>query len=233
MSKVYRNTAILAVLIILGVQWGFYKTYTSQFPEFKDATSVIHIHGALLMAWLVMLVVQPILIAIGKNNLHRKLGQISWVLGPAVILMIYLVGRGAYNRFPQFQGKPEGLIPMALDIRGLFSFAIFWAMAMIYRKEHTTHMRFMMATGILGIGPGLGRALINSLHVPFFNAIFITDMISIFLVVLLLVFDIYKKKPFWPFLVVLAVLLVGGLMWVYSDSEGWMNFAEWYAKKLY
>ena len=61
MQKVYRNTAIFIILIMFGVQWGFYQTYTSEFPNFKNKTTIIHIHGALLITWLVLLIVQPLL----------------------------------------------------------------------------------------------------------------------------------------------------------------------------
>ncbi|MCB0848427.1 MAG: hypothetical protein KDC20_01570, partial [Bacteroidetes bacterium] len=52
MVKTYRNTAIFIFLILVGVQWGFFKPYTSQFPHFKDSTPTIHIHGMLLMSWM-------------------------------------------------------------------------------------------------------------------------------------------------------------------------------------
>jgi hypothetical protein len=49
MLKAYRNSAIFAILLVAGIQWGFYKNYTSEFPNFIDKTTTIHIHGALLM----------------------------------------------------------------------------------------------------------------------------------------------------------------------------------------
>ena len=68
MLKIYRNTAILIILIIIGIQWGFYQTYTSQFPNFINKTIIIHTHGVLLMSWLVLLIVQPLLIQTGKSK---------------------------------------------------------------------------------------------------------------------------------------------------------------------
>src|SRR5262245_56491274 len=98
MQKVYRNTAILIILIMFGVQWGFYQTYTSQFPNFINKTVTIHVHGILLMTWLVLLVVQPLLINTGRAKLHRTIGQVSYVLGPLIIISMFLVGRGSYGR---------------------------------------------------------------------------------------------------------------------------------------
>lgn len=233
MDKVYRNSAVFIVLIILGAQWGFYKNYTSQFPDFKDATPVIHIHGAVLMAWLLMLVLQPILIATGRIPLHRKLGQISWVLGPAVILMLFLVGRGSYLRSPEYQDTVQGLSTMALDIRGLMSFAAFWALAMYFRKDSKAHMRYMLATGMLGIGPGVARGLIHSFQFSLVDAVKVTDTISLVIAGILLAIDIRKGRNFKPMLVIFSVFLGGAVLWLIRESSVWQQFAKWYAHAFY
>jgi len=229
----YRNTAIFIVLIIIGVQWGFYIPYTSQFPTFKDSTTIIHIHAALLMTWLILLVVQPMLIHLGKPKLHRTIGKLSYVLGPLIILFIFLVGRGSYGR--SLGKAPEQVIlaVMELDIRGLFSFAIIWALAMLYRKTPSAHMRYMIATGILGIGPGVGRGLVNGFGYSLWTALTITDVIGLLIVGVLLVVDLVKKNNYKPFLIVFALLLVGAIFWQLRDSSLWQNFARQYAALLY
>ena len=98
MQKVYRNTAIFIILILIGVQWGFYQTYTSQFPNFINKTPTIHVHGIFLMMWMVLLIIQPLLINTGRTQLHRTIGKISWVLGPLIIGSMFMVGRGSYGR---------------------------------------------------------------------------------------------------------------------------------------
>jgi hypothetical protein len=231
MQKVYRNTAIFIILIMFGVQWGFYKVYTSQFPNFKDATVTIHVHGAVLMSWLVLLIIQPLLIQAGKTKLHRNIGQVSWVLGPLVIFMLFLVGRNSYLRHSEAP-QQEMLENIVLDMRGWVSFAIFWALAMIYRKNSGAHMRYMIATGIIGIGPGVGRGLI-SLGVDFETSITITDTIDLLIVGSLLGYDIYKKKNFKPFLVVFIVFLVGAFLWQIRETAAWQSFAKTYAELLY
>lgn len=65
-NNAYQFSALFILLIIIGVQWGFYNSYTSHFPTFENATPVIHIHGALLMIWLTLLVIQPMLIYFKK-----------------------------------------------------------------------------------------------------------------------------------------------------------------------
>ena len=232
MLKVYRNTAIFIILIMIGVQWGFYRTYTSQFPNFKNLTNTIHIHGALLMTWLVLLIVQPLLIHTGRTKLHRTIGKVSYVLGPLIIIYLFLIGKGAYWRGKGVFPDQEMLGVMVLDIRGLVSFAIFWALAMIYRKNSASHMRYMIATGVVAIGPGVGRGLISA-GVEFPTALTITDLIDLAIVGFLLGFDIYRKKNYKPFLVVFIVFLIGAFLWQVRDSAAWQSFARSYAAMFY
>lgn len=236
----YRLTSIFMILIILGVQWGFYRPYLSQFPDFIDKTPVIHIHGALLMIWMVLLVLQPLLIYMKKVNWHRMLGKISWVMGPLIIVSMFLVGKGSYWRGIDFIPLSEGsfteadnLTFMVLDIRGFISFAIFWALAMAYRKDSSAHMRYMIATGILAIGPGVGRGLANTLGVPFQTAITITDVVDLLIVGILLGYDVTKNKNYKPYLVVFVLFLTGSILWQVNYSPAWQSFAQGYAELFY
>ena len=233
MQKVYRNTAIFIILIMFGIQWGFYQTYTSQFPNFIDKTVTIHVHGILLMMWMVLLIVQPLLISTGRAKLHRSIGKVSYVLGPLIIISMFLVGKGSYVRHSGVVPEKDLLATMVLDIRGYISFAIFWALAMLYRKNSGAHMRYMIATGIIAIGPGVGRGLINGFGVEFGAALTITDTISLAIVGFLLGYDIYRKKNYKPFLVVFIVFLIGALLWQVRDSGAWQSFAKTYAAWFY
>ena len=234
MQKVYRNTSIFILIILIGIQWGFYHPYTSQFPNFKTATTLIHIHGALLMTWMLLLIVQPLLIQSGRTNLHRSIGKISWVLGPLIILSLFLIGRGGYFRGIEANiPEHENLTFIVLDMRGFLSFAIFWSLAMINRKTSNSHMRYMIATGILAIGPGVARGLGSSFGLSLGDAITITDVLDLVIVGVLLGFDVYRKKNYKPFLTVFLVLLVGSVLWQLRDSNLWQTFAKNYAELFY
>jgi len=234
MQKVYLNTSVFICLILIGIQWGFYQTYTSQFPHFKDATVLIHIHGALLMTWMLLLIAQPLLIHSGKTNLHRTIGKVAWVLGPLIIISLFLIGRGGYIRGLEANVSAHEMRAfIVLDMRGFLSFAAFWSLAMLTRKLPDSHMRYMIATGILAIGPGIGRGLIHSFGLSVWDALTITDVLDLVIVGLLLGIDVYKKKNYKPFLTVFLVLLTGSVLWQLRDSTFWQSFAQYYAKLFY
>ena len=233
MLNVYRNTAIFIILIMIGIQWGFYYTYTSEFPNFKNKTNIMHIHGALLMTWMILLIVQPLLINYGKRQLHRTIGKVSWVLGPLIIISLFLIGRSGYHRGIGVFPEKENLEFIVLDMRGFLSFAIFWALAMFYRKDSAVHMRYMIATGILAIGPGIGRGLAAAFGLDLGLSLTITDVVDLAIVGVLLGYDIYKKKNFKPFLFVFIIILIGSILWQLRATNAWQSFAKWYAAMFY
>ncbi len=234
MDKAYRNISVFIFLIFIGVQWGFYKHYTSQFPEFKGLTTMHHIHGALMIIWLVLLFIQPLLILTGRNELHRTIGKSSYIVGPLIIISLFLIGRTAYYGDIR-SGAPMNinLAVRALDIRGFFSFAILWYLAMANRKNSSSHMRYMIGTAILAIGPGIGRGLINSFGLTLWDALSITDLIDVLIIATLLGYDIYKKNNYRPYLVILGVLIASAALWQARLSPGWQAFAGKWAAWFY
>jgi hypothetical protein len=233
MLKLYKFTPLFIIVVILGVQWGFYKPYTSQFPDFINKSYAIHIHGALWMTWLCLLVAQPLLIWKGRNELHRTIGKVSYVLGPALILFLFLAGKESYWKILKSATEHEALKFIVLDSRGLISFIIFWTLAMLKRKEPAAHMRYMIGTGILAIGPGFGRALVYTFDLDFGIVFTILDMANVVLVGMLLANDIRNKQNYRPFLVVLITFIVGAFLWQIRDSVIWQATAKSYASIFY
>jgi hypothetical protein len=231
--KIYRNTSIFMILVILGAHWGFYKNYISQFPDFINKTTAIHVHGALWMSWLCLLVIQPFLIRTGRIQLHRTIGKVAYVHGPLLILFLFIAGKESYWRIMDSAGEREALMFIVLDSRGLFSFTVFWALAMLYRKDAFAHMRYMIATGILAIGPGVGRGLVNSFGFDFGTVFESLDLLNLAIVGYLLGFDWYNKKNYKPFLVVLILFLIGALLWQLRNSDAWHSVAKIYAAMFY
>jgi hypothetical protein len=94
-------------------------------------------------------------------------------------------------------------------------------------------MRYMIGTAMLAIGPGVGRGLMNSFGLSLWDALAITDVIDIVMVSVLLGYDVYKRKNPAPYLVILAVLIVGAIMWQLRLSTAWQAFAGKWAALFY
>jgi hypothetical protein len=79
------------------------------------------------------------------------------------------------------------------------------------------------------IGPGFGRALVNSFGMSIWDAITYTDYAAIFITMALLIYDILKKNPVAPYTIVLIILLIEKLLWHYRMSGPWQTFAGKFA----
>ncbi len=76
-------------------------------------------------------------------------------------LTMFLITKfGYYKPVPPLshQEKIGGLALQAIDI---VQFVVFYSLAIVYRRNTYNHMRFMIGTAIMMIGPGLGRALLR------------------------------------------------------------------------
>ena len=104
---------------------------------------------------------------------------------------------------------------------------------MINKKNSSSHMRYMIGTGIMGIGPGIGRGLISTFGLSLWDSLLITDLLDLAIVGFLLGYDIYKQKNYKPYLVIYCVFAFGAFLWVCRDPETWRSFAGWYSRTFY
>ena len=76
----------LLLLIPLTIA-GFYKTYIGLFPDFGERIDLyIHLHAFIVSLWIAIMIIQSILIANKKWALHRRIGKLSYILFPLLIL---------------------------------------------------------------------------------------------------------------------------------------------------
>ncbi len=108
----YRLISSFFVLILVMITWGFYRTYLVFFPAFTGFTMIHHFHGAVMMTWMMMLIVQPLLIRYGKITIHRNIGRLSFIIAPLVVFTIFLTAQMGYN-------KPDPNLTHADKIGGL------------------------------------------------------------------------------------------------------------------
>src|SRR6185503_6466091 len=95
---------------------------------------------------------------------------------PLLIVSIYLLSKMVYHRaISSSLPMPDVIAGMALSVPRLLAFAILYALAIINKRNTFNHMRYMIGTALLMIGPGLGRGLIH-FELPF-PAIWIADIL--------------------------------------------------------
>lgn len=225
------------ILLILLVEIGFFKTYIRHFPLFKDYVVdgnytmhfnwIMHFHGMIMMGWVLMLLVQPILILKEKFEWHRRVGALSYVLAPLVVLAMYLANRDNY-----FSGLAEGgqhlaIRFLAVTFPDIVFFVILYSLAIYYKKNAALHMRFMCSTAFLFINPALDRALETYLGFQgFSNGI----IIVLSLVGIVTLVDSLRTKRISPYTVVFAFILLNKICWELRDTPYWQAVGNIIAK---
>ena len=227
-NTIQTNIVFLFIGIWLCAIIGFHKTYTIHFPQFGGFQWEQHFHGAMLMSWFLMLIIQPLLIRYNKRNIHRTLGKLGYILAPLVCYSIFLVTRMVFLREIKTRPMESVLGQLSLDIPTIFIFGLFFALAMINRKDAAVHMRYMIATSLLMIGPGVGRALIIFGGIPFPFAVSVVYYISETLAIFFLLNDIRKGNNFKPFLTITIILIINHFCWGFQNASWWQSIAKWF-----
>lgn len=147
-----------AVLLTLFILFGFIQFQLRGFASFSTSPLALHIHGAVMVAWLGMYVMQSWLVSQGQIAVHRKTGWLALALAAAVVGIGSFVGIHAVStgRLPPFFTPAYFL---ALTQVGIATFAVVVVLAVVKRREVQWHRRLMVGTGILIMEPALGRLL--------------------------------------------------------------------------
>jgi hypothetical protein len=230
MEKSYQNVSLFFIVILSFVVWGFFRTYFGLFPSFSGTTTVQHFHGLMMLSWFAMLIVQPFLIRYKKYALHRNLGKVSYVLVPLLLISIFLVTRGQFQRLASTIPKEQNIGGLALNLPDIFAFGALYILAIINKKNSTYHMRYMIATAFLMLSPGVGRAMIIYGGVPFPLAIEYSLLLTEALAIGFIIYDAINKGPYKPYVVTLGIVIAMHLMWEFQLSVPWQVFAGQFAR---
>ena len=142
----YRHSARFFVVFLALTVWAFWPSYFARL--FEQPNLWFHAHGVVLTLWLVMLVVQAQLIRTNRRPWHRRLGKLSYLLAPAVVVITTVfvhqrvgVGLAGVPVLP-----PLSLHFLALTLLSLVAFAAFYGCAIWFRRDAHRHARWMVCT---------------------------------------------------------------------------------------
>lgn len=233
METAYKNLGYFFISLLLFVIWGFSKSYVELSPSFKDNSFTYNFHGVMLLSWLALLIIQPFLIRYKKYSWHRTIGKISYILVPMILVSIFLVSKEKYIRLSTVVSKEENIGMIVLNIPGMFYFGMLYLLAIFYKKNKAYHMRYMIATGLLIIGPAAGRALEFYGGQSFDQSVFYSALFVEFLTLLLIIFDWFNKAPYKPYLLTLLFLVSFHITWASKSAAWWQQIGGFIADHFF
>ena len=157
---------ILSALLIVFVFLGFAPTYYMRPADAGAIPAYLHIHGAAMTAWYVLLLLQTTLIAMRRRAVHRRLGVAGAIIAAVIVFLNPVVVVWSVAHQPP--GAPIELTALIIigDLLVMAIFAILAALAIYWRRHPETHSRMLMLASIAVAGPALGRLSLNVAGTP-------------------------------------------------------------------
>lgn len=127
---------------------------------------VVHLHALVMMGWVGLYLTQNYLMFSDNIALHRRLGWLSVVFVPAILVMGVAITRWSLQARggPPFFDQNQFLISNPLQ---LFGMAGLVAWAVTVRRNTGWHRRLMFCAFAMLLGPGVGRLLPAPLFIPY------------------------------------------------------------------
>lgn len=158
-------TGLMACLVFGGfglTYWG--PLVNSSFP---GAPPVVHLHGLVFTAWMLLLLTQPLLVAVGKVALHRSVGTFGIALATLVIatgLLITLLG-AAGDRDTPAGNYYDGMYLGCMAVSG---FGLLFALAIRQIRQPAVHRRLMLLATLPLLPPAIHRLYMVPLQLAYF-----------------------------------------------------------------
>jgi hypothetical protein len=217
----------MAIACTLTVFAGFSRSYyLNAWVEAPfELNPLLHWHGAVFTAWMLLLVTQTSLVAANRRDLHRRLGMAGLGLGLAMIVLgpVVAVTRTASGLVADL--GPPPLVFLAVPLVGMVVFAaLFGAALYLTRRDLAAHKRLMLLATVELVTAAVARLPIVETWGPlgFFG-------VANLFVVAIVAYDLMTRRR------VHAATLWGGLFLVASQplrlmiggSAPWIAFAGW------
>jgi hypothetical protein len=221
---------LAAVIVPLVVLAGFARTYylKGYFATPALPSVIVHIHGLVMTAWVVLFIVQVTLVAKRKTKLHQRLGILGACLAALVFIVGILTALYAAARVTSDPNSvnlnPPPLPFLIIPLGDMVAFAILIGTALYYRKRLDIHKRLMLVAAVNITVPAIARIplsfITNGGPLAFFG---VADLILLGFVA----FDTIRHKRLHPAFVwsVAFVILFQPLRIVLAGTHAWTSFA--------
>jgi len=144
--RLYLGASLIFLALVF---WTFARTfYLKPFFSTPPLSTLLHIHGAVMSGWVLLLVVQTSLIAAHRVSWHRRLGVFGAVWAALLVIVgsvttLHAAAREvrAHTHFAASQ-----VVITSLDLLQMLFFACFVAIAIWQRHHPDYHKRLMLLT---------------------------------------------------------------------------------------
>jgi len=215
------------ILLLLAVSvLGFWTPY---FSRLTAAQGLAHVHALMMLAWIGMLVAQPMLIRARQLTWHRRVGKASYVVVPLMIVSALILAQFRLRTTPA-EMLPLQHVILYLGLSTSLLFAVIWGLGIRYRRDTALHARFMVATALTLIDPSLARVMIfwvPAVPPPLYQWIGF-GVVYTALLLLITLDPLPRGRKAFMGVLALFITLHASIIFV-PGTAAWHRFATWYA----
>ncbi|HET7598657.1 MAG TPA: hypothetical protein VFK09_00095 [Gemmatimonadales bacterium] len=145
---------VAAVIAFVGFAPSYYLRALSDRPPLP---TLVHFHGALSTAWILLFLAQTSLVAARRTDLHRRLGVVGAALAAVLLVVGCLTAVEGARRGVTPPGGPPPLAFLSVPLGTIVVFAILAGTGLANRRRSETHRRLMLLATIALLTPAISR----------------------------------------------------------------------------
>jgi hypothetical protein len=225
-AAIYIVIALASLLIALV---GFWPRYFGPMVGGTLRTiPIIHVHAAVMMGWLFLLILQVVLVARGRRALHMKVGNLGMVWGVVVILVGWATSITRFGERVQAGQLEQAGNRLFAPLTDMLVFAPFLAAAWVYRRKPQAHKRLIVVASTILLIAAVHRIRIftgTQLPLPQLMLVWLSPIL------LGMIYDLVRARRVYP----VYLLGIGAVLFMkfgrvpLRDTSAWRSFTRWLA----
>jgi hypothetical protein len=229
-SRIYVGLAALVTAIVAA---GFGRSFFGTFVGGVAHPWIIHVHAAVYVGWLALLIAQASLAARGRIALHRKVGNFGIAYGVLVFALglVVAIAMPVINFHAGLWDAARAETFLAIPLVDMLLFGGLFAAAIAYRGRPDIHKRLIVVAAVAIMFAAVNRALVNA-GLLAGDATAFTGMLPRLAlwyspVLVAMAHDLATRRRIHPaYLIGALAMAVSLLRLPYSQSEQWHGIAR-------
>jgi hypothetical protein len=209
----------MAAVVFAGFAPTYYLAGLNAGPK-PALTPMVHFHGALATAWILLLIVQTRLIAFGRRDLHKLVGIGGVAIGAAMVVTGILVAIHSERRVhtpATADTLADPYVFLVFPFASIGLFALFATLGVLQRQRPDSHMLLATASMII---PALARITMQATQGAVAGVVGAVVLVNVFLLAMV-IHDLSGRGRLHP------VTLWGGAVTLLSEP---LRFAIGYSE---
>lgn len=205
---------------------GFVPSFQAAFAGEFRIPPIVHVHGAVMMGWLLLYTAQAGLVTRGNLRRHRQMGWLATGWASAVWISMGVATVAALQQYTPDEA-PFLVKPLLIQLGTLVVFPVFFIGAVLARRQAGWHKRLMTLATFVLVQAALDRMRwLPDLGLPGFWETGVRGYVLLLLP--LASFDLFTLRRIHPATLLGAGLIVAmhGVVSFYWADDGWNQLAR-------